>query len=53
MTQACAEVVRFIPAGSTTQEVAAFQSSAAVRERAELLIQKEKTEGLLGEEKGG
>lgn len=51
MTKAHDEIIRFIAAGSTSQEVASFQPSTEVRERVEVLIRKEKNEGLLPEEK--
>ena len=51
MTKAHEEIIRFIAAGSTSQQVATFQPSSEVRERVESLIRKEKTDGLLPEEK--
>ncbi len=45
------EVVDFIAAGTTPSSVIAFQPSEEVKERVALLIHKEKTIGLLGDEK--
>ncbi len=45
------EIVEWISAGPTVQQVAQFQASAAVRERVANLIHKEQTEGLIPEEK--
>lgn len=50
MTKAHEEIIRFIAAGSTSQQVASFQPSNEVRERVEALIRKEKNDGLLPEE---
>jgi hypothetical protein len=45
------EIVEWISAGPTVRQVADFQASPAVRERVANLIHKEKTAGLLPEEK--
>ena len=45
------EIVEFMAAGPSVGNVANFQASAPVQERVELLIRKEKTEGLSPEEK--
>lgn len=50
MTKAHDEIIRFIASGVTSQQVASFQPSAEVRDRVEMLIRKEKTDGLLPEE---
>ena len=45
------EIVEWISAGPSVQQVADFQASASVKERVANLIHKEKTAGLLPEEK--
>jgi hypothetical protein len=45
------EVVNFIAAGTTSQNVAAFKASEETRERVGDLIFREKTEGISAEEK--
>ena len=45
------EIVEWISAGPTVQQVANFQASSAVKERVANLIHKEKTVGLLPEER--
>lgn len=46
------EIVEFIAGGPSVRSVADFQASAAAQARVELLIRKEKNEGLSPEEKG-
>jgi hypothetical protein len=50
MTKAFEEIVGFVAAGATREEVLRFQASAETKARVEFLIHKEKTEGLLPEE---
>jgi hypothetical protein len=45
------EAIEFLAGGMTAQELVAFRPSAAASARFEWLIQKEKTEGLLPEER--
>jgi hypothetical protein len=45
------EIVEWLAAGPSVREVASFQASVAVKERVADLIRKEKTVGLLAEEK--
>ena len=45
------EIVEWIAAGPSVSQVASFQASPAVKERVAGLIRKEKTVGLLPEEK--
>ncbi|MDZ4289032.1 MAG: hypothetical protein U0984_13780 [Prosthecobacter sp.] len=51
MTQAHEEIVNFLAAGSTSRSLLEFQPSSETRERVEALIRKEKTTGLLPEER--
>ena len=45
------EIVELIAAGPSVDTVANFQASSQAKARVELLVRKEKTEGLSGEEK--
>jgi hypothetical protein len=45
------EVVDWIAAGRSTSEVARYQASPATKDRVSYLLRKEKSEGLLPEEK--
>lgn len=47
----CEEVIEFIAACSTPDRVVSFRPSAATKERVTDLIEREKTTGLLAEEK--
>ncbi len=51
MTTAYEDVIEFLARGITPHELAAFTPSAEARERFEWLIGKEKSEGLLHEER--
>lgn len=51
MNLAFDEVVDFLAAGPSSRQLADFQASSETRRRVEFLIHKEKTEGLLPEEK--
>ncbi|HEV7404630.1 MAG TPA: hypothetical protein VGO11_16940 [Chthoniobacteraceae bacterium] len=51
MQSAYDEAIEFISRGMTADELVAFRPSAASSERYEWLIRKEKTDGLLPEEK--
>jgi hypothetical protein len=50
MTKAFEEIVDFVAAGATREEVLRFKASPETRARVEHLIRKEKSEGLLPEE---
>ena len=51
MTPAYDEVIEFLARGMTPQELVEFQPSAAASPRFEWLVRKEKSEGLLAEER--
>ncbi len=51
MTKAYDEIVEFIASGSTPESLLQFQPSEESRQRVHELIRKEKSEGLLPEEK--
>jgi hypothetical protein len=51
MTKAYEELVDFIATGTTPQSVAGFRASAETRARVDELVRKEKSGGLLPEEK--
>lgn len=51
MIGAYEETVAFLAGGMTPQELVAFKPSTGASERLEWLVRKEKTEGLLPEEK--
>ncbi len=51
MSFAYDDVIEFLAGGMTAQELVAFKPSAAASERFEWLIQKEKEEGLLPDER--
>lgn len=51
VARAYEEVIEFIAAGTSPDEVAAFRPSEAVRQRAIELVQREKGEGLTADEK--
>ncbi len=50
MTKAFEEIVDFMAAGASRDEVLRFQASEETKARVEHLVRKEKTEGLLPEE---
>ena len=50
MTKAFEEIVGFVAAGASREEVLQFQASDETKARVEHLVRKEKTEGLLPEE---
>jgi hypothetical protein len=51
MTKAHQEIIEFVAGGVTSAEVASFKPSAKTRKRVMGLIAKEKTTGLMPEEK--
>jgi hypothetical protein len=51
MNKAHQEIIEFVAGGSTSADVASFKPSAKARKRVATLIAKEKTTGLLIEEK--
>jgi hypothetical protein len=51
MASAYDEMIEFLARGMTAEELVAFRPSAAASERFESLVQKEKTDGLLPEER--
>jgi hypothetical protein len=51
MTKAHQEIIEFVAGGSTSADVASFKPSAKARKRVSALIAKEKSTGLLPEEK--
>jgi hypothetical protein len=51
MTKAHQEIIEFVAAGATSADVASFKPSAKTRKRVMGLISKEKTTGLMPEEK--
>jgi len=51
MTKAHQEIIEFVAGGATSADVASFKPSAKARQRVEGLIAKEKTIGLMPEEK--
>jgi len=50
MTKAFDEIIGFVAAGASREEVLRFQESDKTKARVEHLVRKEKTEGLLPEE---
>jgi hypothetical protein len=51
ITRAYEEVVEFIAAGVSSDDVAAFRRSEAARQRVGELVEREKTDGLSAEER--
>jgi hypothetical protein len=51
MASAYDETIEFLARGITPEELVAFRPSAAAGERFEWLVQKEKTDGLLADER--
>lgn len=51
MTKAHTEIIDFLAAGVTSAELAAFKASSKTQRRVAHLLSKEKTNGLLPEEK--
>ncbi|HEV7402143.1 MAG TPA: hypothetical protein VGO11_04420 [Chthoniobacteraceae bacterium] len=52
MTKAFEEIVGFVAAGASREEVLRFQASEETKARVEHLVRKERGEGLLPEEAG-
>ena len=51
MTKAFEELVDFIARGTTSRTVAHFKASSETRDRVEELVRKEKSQGLMAEER--